>query len=81
MRMSIKLAFNVFMLTAVLLEAKLNLWENFAFSQKTIFNYLFPKDPGIIRVRKPEQIQTANNVTTLDFVSMRLSLNMYSKKQ
>ncbi|XP_018048425.1 PREDICTED: lipase 3-like [Atta colombica] len=70
MRMSIKLAFNVFMLTAVLLEAKLNLWENFAFSQKTIFNYLFPKDPGIIRVRKPEQIQTANNVTTLDFTGL-----------
>lgn len=63
------------MLTAVLLEAKLNLWENLAFSQKEIFNYLFPKDPGIVRVRKPEEIQTVNNVTTLDFVSTRLSFN------
>ncbi|XP_018376591.1 PREDICTED: lipase 3-like isoform X2 [Trachymyrmex cornetzi] len=70
MRMGMKLVFIIFMLTAVLLEAKLNLWENLAFSQKVIFNYLFPKDPGIVRVRKPEQIQTANNVTTLDFVGL-----------
>ncbi|KAG5318972.1 LIP3 Lipase, partial [Pseudoatta argentina] len=70
MIMGIKLVFIVFMLTVVILEAKLNLWENLAFPQKVIFNYLFPKDPGIVRVRKPEQIQTANNVTTLDFAGL-----------
>ncbi|XP_018305084.1 gastric triacylglycerol lipase-like isoform X1 [Mycetomoellerius zeteki] len=70
MRMGMKLVFIILMLTAVLLEAKLNLWENLAFSQKEIFNYLFPKDPGIVRVRKPEEIQTVNNVTTLDFVGL-----------
>ncbi|XP_011066182.1 PREDICTED: lipase 3-like [Acromyrmex echinatior] len=57
---------NVFRLV---LEAKLNLRENLAFPRKIIFNYLFPKDPGIVRVKKPEQIQTANNVT-LDFAGL-----------
>lgn len=62
------------MLTVVLLEAKLNLWGDLVFSRKTIFNYLFSKNYGVVRVRKPEEVKTAvNNVTTLDFVSARSS--------
>jgi len=65
---------------AVLLEAKLNLLRDLeTFSQKAILDYMFPKDPGIVRVRKPEEVQTMlNNVTTLDFVSVRLSPNILS---
>lgn len=66
------------MLTVVLLEAKQNLWENLAFSRKAIINYLFPKDPGIVRVKDPEEMKTVNNVTVLDFVSAtRLSFNLF----
>lgn len=66
-----KLVSFLLMLTVVLLEAKLNPWENLALLPvKVIFNYLYPKDPGIVRVRKPDEIKTeVNSVTTLDFVS------------
>jgi len=75
MRMSMTLFFTI----VVLLEAKLNLSGDLAFSRKAILDYLFPKDPGIVRVRKPQEIQTlVNNVTTLDFVSVRLSSNILS---
>ncbi|KAG5315911.1 LIP3 Lipase, partial [Acromyrmex insinuator] len=41
------------------------------FPQKAIINYLFPKDPGIVRVRKSEEVKTAvNNVTTMDFIDL-----------
>lgn len=70
------------MLTAVLVEANLNLSADFnildLFSSKAIINYLFPKDPHIQRVRYENEIQTeVNNVTTLDFVSIsKLSFNI-----
>lgn len=63
------------MLTAVLVEANLNLSADFnildLFSSKAIINYLFPKDPHIQRVRYENEIQTeVNNVTTLDFIGL-----------
>jgi len=66
-----KLVFFILATIVVLLEAKLNFLRDLAFSRKTILDYLFPKDPGIVRVRKPEEVRTlVNNVTTLDFVSV-----------
>jgi len=71
MRMNMKLVFFILATIVVLLEAKLNFLRDLAFSRKTILDYLFPKDPGIVRVRKPEEVRTlVNNVTTLDFVSV-----------
>lgn len=65
-----KLVCFILMLTVTLLEAKLNLWGELAFSQKAVIDYFFPKDPGIVRVRNPYEISTqVNNVTTMDFVS------------
>lgn len=73
--MSIKLVSFILMLTVVLSEAKLNVWESLAFSRKAIINYIFPKDPGIVRVRNSEEMKTMKEVTTLDFVSAtKLSL-------
>lgn len=72
-----KLVSFVLMLTVVLSETKLNLWENLAFSRKAIINYLFPMDPDIVRVRNLKEMKTLNKVTTLDFVSaMKLSFNL-----
>jgi len=74
-----KRVFFILVTIVVLVEAKLNFLGDLAFSRKAILDYLFPKDPGIVRVRKPEEVQTlVNNVTTLDFVSVRLSSNILS---
>ncbi|XP_071649226.1 lipase 3-like [Temnothorax longispinosus] len=71
MRMNVKLVFLILTLTVVLLEAKLSYWLDLPFSRKAIINYLFPKDPGIIRVRNPDEVITrVNNVTTLDFIGL-----------
>lgn len=81
--MDIKLVCIVFMLTIILLEAKVYLWRELAFTRKAIIDYLFPKDPGIVRVRNPDEVRTeVNNVTTLDFVSAtRLFLVIIFKKK
>lgn len=69
MKISMKLVFLILILTVTLLEAKLNLWGQL-FSRKAIIDYIFPKNPDLVRVRYPNQVQTQiNNVTTLDFVS------------
>ncbi|XP_018350333.1 PREDICTED: lipase 1-like isoform X2 [Trachymyrmex septentrionalis] len=71
MTMGMKLASFVFMLTIVLLEPKLNVHGQSISIPKLILNYMFPKDPHIVRVRKPEDIRTTiNNVTTLNFFGM-----------
>ncbi|XP_018375756.1 PREDICTED: lipase 3-like [Trachymyrmex cornetzi] len=59
--MSMKLVFFILMLTVVLLEAKLNFWGDLVFSRKAIFNYLFSKDYGVVRVRKSGEVKTAVN--------------------
>ncbi|XP_018405978.1 PREDICTED: lipase 1-like [Cyphomyrmex costatus] len=64
-----KLSF-VILLTVVLLEASLHVREDLVSFRKILFNYLFPKDPGIVRVRKLEQVKTVSNVTTLDFIGL-----------
>ncbi|XP_018395684.1 PREDICTED: lipase 3-like [Cyphomyrmex costatus] len=80
-RMDIKLVLFTLMLAVVLLEAKLNLWGDSVFSQKAIFNYLFSKDRGVVRVKKPEEVKTAkNNVTTLDFIGL-VEKNGYSAEE
>lgn len=69
--MDMKLVSFILLFTSVLLEAKPNLWRDLPLSQN-IINYLFPKDPNILRVRNPNEVITqVNNVTTLDFVSVR----------
>ncbi|KAG5329383.1 LIP3 Lipase, partial [Acromyrmex heyeri] len=69
--MGMKFVIFILMLTVVLVQARLNFWKDLMFSQKAIINYLFPKDPGIVRVRKPEEVKTAvNNVTTMDFIGL-----------
>jgi len=74
-----KFASFVFIFTVMLLEPKLNVHGQSISIQKLILNYIFPKDPDIVRVRKPEDIRTTmNNVTTLDFVSASLFFHISS---
>ncbi|XP_018305040.1 gastric triacylglycerol lipase-like [Mycetomoellerius zeteki] len=67
-----KLVSFIFLLTIILLEVKLCLWEDLAFFQKVILNYLFPKDLNIVRVRKLEEVKTVfqNNIMILDFIGL-----------
>ncbi|XP_012536944.1 lipase 3 [Monomorium pharaonis] len=68
--MSVKLVSLILILTVVLLEAKVHVWKDLAISQKAIINYLFPKDPYVIRVRKPEDVKIGRNATILDFIGL-----------
>ncbi|XP_011688915.1 PREDICTED: lipase 1-like, partial [Wasmannia auropunctata] len=55
----------------VSLEGQVNFMKNLEVLLKGSINYVFPKDPGIVRVRKPEDIKTGNNITTiLDFIGL-----------
>lgn len=56
----------------MLSEAELNLSKRSTSFDKTniLIDYLFPKEPGIIRVRNAEEARAMNSVTTLDFVSV-----------
>ncbi|XP_011706906.1 PREDICTED: lipase 3-like, partial [Wasmannia auropunctata] len=69
MRIDVKLMFFILMLPIVLMKAEVNLWGDLDGFRK-ILNYIFPKDPGITRVRKSEEVKTVNNVTTLDFIGL-----------
>ncbi|XP_011705086.1 PREDICTED: lipase 3-like, partial [Wasmannia auropunctata] len=70
MRMNLKLLFFIFMLTIVSLEGQVNFTENLRVLSKGLINYMFPKDPGIVKVRKPEDVKTGNNITILDFIGL-----------
>lgn len=56
----------------MLSEAKLIRSKRNIFFNKTEFllNFVFPKEPGIVRVRNSAEARAANKVTTLDFVSI-----------
>ncbi|XP_018395682.1 PREDICTED: lipase 3-like [Cyphomyrmex costatus] len=70
MAIEMKFIFFILMLSVVLLEAKQTFWEDLALFPRAIIRYLFPKDPGIVRVRKLEEVETVKNVTTLDFIGL-----------
>ncbi|XP_018352189.1 PREDICTED: lipase 1-like [Trachymyrmex septentrionalis] len=69
MRIDIKLL-PLVLLTVVLLEARVH--ADLSSLWKILFNYLFPKDPGIVRVRRLEEVKkkTVNNVSILDFIGL-----------
>ncbi|XP_011688947.1 PREDICTED: lipase member K-like [Wasmannia auropunctata] len=69
--MDVKLVSFILILTVVLLKAEVNLWGDLEFFRKAILNNLFPKDPDIMRVRKPEDVKIEqNNVTILNFIGL-----------
>ncbi|KYN02544.1 Lipase 1 [Cyphomyrmex costatus] len=71
MRINMKLVSFIFLLAVVLLKVKLHLWEDLSVFRKLILNYLFPKEPNIVRVRKLEvKTLLQNNITILDFVGL-----------
>ena len=39
------------------------------FLQNEFLNFLFPKDPGLVRVRRMDRAEEMNNGKVLDFVS------------
>ncbi len=78
MTMGMKFASFVFIFTVMLLEPKLNVHGQSISIQKLILNYIFPKDPDVVRVRKPEDIRTTtNNVTTLDFCKCEFVFSIF----
>lgn len=58
------------MFIVMMSEAKLKFLKNFRLPQNAVIDYLFPKDPKLVRVRNLEQNKIVNNGTILDFVSI-----------
>lgn len=67
--------FFTLVLTAILAEANVKVWQNFPLFQQAVTNFVFPKDPNIVRVRNLEQAKAIKKVTTLDFVSISFVLS------
>lgn len=72
MELDMKFIFFSIILITLLSEAELNPSKRSIFFNKTDFllNFLFPKEPGVLRVRNSEEARAVNKVTTLDFVSV-----------
>lgn len=75
MELNMKFIFFSVIFIILLSEAELNPSKRFIFFNTTEFllNYLFPKEPGILRIRNSEEARAVgglNKVATLDFVSV-----------
>ncbi|KAH0950683.1 hypothetical protein HN011_001245 [Eciton burchellii] len=58
------------LLTATFSEAKLDIWRELSSLQQDVIDFIFPKDPDLVRVRNSEQARATNKVTTLDFIGL-----------
>ncbi|EZA54629.1 hypothetical protein DMN91_006684 [Ooceraea biroi] len=57
-------------LTVIFAEARLDIWKDFSLFQRAVIDFIFPKDPNIVRVRNSEQARTTGKVSTLDFIGL-----------
>jgi len=55
-------------------EEKLQFWQNLSFPQNNFLNIFFPKEPGLVKVRRMDQIKGMNDAKILDFVSKKFFL-------
>jgi len=58
----------------IFLEGKLQSWPNKSFLQNNFLNFFFPKEPGLVKVRRMDQTKGMNDAKVLDFVSKKLFL-------
>lgn len=47
--------------------------QDMSFLQDGVINLLFPKEPGLTRVRRMDRTQRMSNTKVLDFVSKKLN--------
>jgi len=55
-------------------EGKLQSWQNSSFLQNNFLNLFFPKELGLVKVRRMDQIKGINDAKVLDFVSKKFFL-------
>ncbi|XP_025261729.1 lipase 3-like [Camponotus floridanus] len=77
MELGMKFVFFSIILITLLSEAELNPSKRSIFFNKInksltnfLLNFLFPKEPGILRVKNSEEARAVNKVTTLDFMGL-----------
>lgn len=82
MASDIKFILFAFVIITMFLEGEPQLqWQDASFFQQDLMNYLFPKNPGLVRVRRMDQakqVTQTNDAVVLDFVSI---LNCFYRKQ
>lgn len=66
----------IFVFVAIIMfaEGKSQLGLDLLFLQKVFLDYLIPKDPGLVRVRRMDQAKSIEDTVVLDFVSIYLLL-------
>jgi len=55
-------------------EGKLQSWHNLSFLQNNFLNFIFPKEPGLVKVRRIDRTKGINDAKILDFVSKKFFL-------
>lgn len=69
---NIKFVLFALVIITVFSQGEPQLWQDVPFFQQDLKDYLFPKDPGLVRVRRMDQAKQATrayDATVLDFVS------------
>ncbi|KYN32645.1 Lipase 3 [Trachymyrmex septentrionalis] len=69
MTSNIKFILFAFIIIMTFSEGKSQSWLNFLL-QNDFINFLFPKEPGLVRVRRMDRTKTIENAKILDFVGM-----------
>jgi len=59
---------------ATFLEGKLQSWQSLSSLQNNFLNFFFPKEPGLVKVRRMDRTKGMNDVKILDFVSKKFFL-------
>jgi len=61
-----------FIIIIIFSEGKLQSWQNLFLQD--FLNFFFPKEPGLVKVRRMDQIKGINDGKVLDFVSKKFFL-------
>ncbi|EFN89157.1 lipase 3 [Harpegnathos saltator] len=59
-----------FVVITILTEGESQLGVDFTFLQQVVVDYLFPKDPGLVRVRNMDQERGLGGTIVLDFIGL-----------
>lgn len=71
MILDIKFVLFAFIIITIFSEGEQQNWQStLLFFQNSLINFLFPKNPKLVRVRRKEQMSSGSGAVVLDFVSI-----------
>lgn len=69
--MLLQSVFFAFVIVTIFSEGEPQSWQGTFSPQNDLINFLFPKNPNLVKVRKMEQI-SGSDAVVLDFVSIKI---------